>query len=219
MPVSRTVLLQVSELWVLDRRAGKKRRLWNIFPTTSGMLLHCLQPHLADSGFPGLVPHHNKSRSCSHPCPPRGTNLNQELLGKKRSWSCVLSHRKCSHVLELAGFSLILCFLLMLDPCAQPDSWLWETETSLLPAQKSNCFQFTQTTTLGSAGPSVDDFQLKFPISGHQRMQTKQLHMSLCCSCTLLCPCLVLFGTMSTCINLRSIFVMNMRLPGTSPKT
>lgn len=43
---------------------------------------------------------------------------------------------------------------------------------SVLPAQKSNCFQFTQTTTLDSEVPSVDDFQPGFLTSSHQRMQT-----------------------------------------------
>lgn len=128
------------------QQGWEEGRLWNIFPITSGMLLHCLQPRLADSGFPGLVPRGNKSRSCSHPRPLRGTNLNQELLEPKEGagatgkpatcWSCwIFPH--CA-------------FLLMLDPCAQPDSRLWEREESVLPAQKSNCFQFTQTTMLDS---------------------------------------------------------------------
>lgn len=147
------------------------RQMWNIFPIASGVLLHCLQPRLADSRFPVLVPHHNKSRSCSHPCPPRGTNLHRSFRAKERNWSRVLSHRKGSHVLKLPGFSFLV-LLFVLDPCAQPDSWLWEREKPVLPAEKSNCFQFTQTTMLDSQAPCVGDFQLKFPISSHQRVQT-----------------------------------------------
>lgn len=148
-------------------------RLWNTFPVTSGMLLHCLQPCWADSGFPGLVPHHNKSRSCSHPRPPRGTNLNQEISEPKEgagamSWATG-KPATCWSSLDFPS----LCFWLMLDPCAQPDSWLWEREQSVLPAEKSNCFQFTQTTMLDSEVPFLDGFQLRFLISSHQRMQTK----------------------------------------------
>lgn len=74
-------------------------------------------------------------------------------------------------MLKFAGFSFIV-LLLMLDPFAQPDSWLWEREKLVLPTHKSNCFSFTQTTMLDSEVPCVDDFQLKFPICSHQRMQT-----------------------------------------------
>lgn len=150
------------------QQGWEEGRLWNIFPITSGMLLHCLQPCLADSGFPGLVPRGNKSRSCSHPRPPRGTNLNQELLEPKEGagatgkpatcWSCwIFPH--CA-------------FLLMLDPCAQPDSRLWERGISVACSE----IQLLSIHPNHHAGlwkvPFVDGFQLRFLISSHQRMQT-----------------------------------------------
>lgn len=69
--------------------------------------------------------------------------------------------------------------------------------------------------------PCVDDFQLKLPVSSHQRVNTttsSTLHVSPYQSCALLYPYLVLFDTMSTRINLRFTFGMKIRWLSKYPK-
>lgn len=177
-----------SAQWVMDPGQEGEERLWNIFPITSGMLLHCWQPSLAGSGFPGLVPHHNKSRSCSHPRPPRGANLNQELLEPKKgtgavSWGTA-KPATCWSSLDFPS----LCFC----------SW-WIPVPSLThgfgKGRNQHCL-LRNPTAFNSPKPHAglwSPFWGWFPAEVSQQSPSKdannkQLHVSLCCSRALLYP-------------------------------